>query len=83
MKEVTAEKIIEVINASEKINISTEQVNEELTEHGMDSMTFIQIVVGLEEEFDCEIPDSKLIMSEMNTVQKIFKLLQSLYEEEW
>lgn len=83
MKEVTINKIIEVINASEKVNTSENEINEPLTEHGMDSMTFIHIIVGLEEEFECEIPDSKLIMSELDTVKKMFDLLQILYKEEW
>ena len=46
----------------------------------MDSITFIQIIVKLEETFDCEIPDSKLLISEMDTVQKIFDVLQELYK---
>ena len=44
----------------------------------MDSMTFIKIIVDLEEEFDCEIPDSKLLFSEMNTVNKIMQVLTEI-----
>ena len=39
---------------------------------------FIQMVVAIEEAFDCEIPDSKLIMSEMDTVEKIMAVLAEL-----
>ena len=42
----------------------------------MDSISFIQTIVSLEEEFECEIPDSKLLISEMNTVNKIIDVLQ-------
>ena len=80
MKEVTVEDILNVINVLDNIVVSTEQLEEDLSNLGMDSITFIQIIVGLEEMFDCEIPDSKLLISEMNTVHKMFDVLQELYE---
>lgn len=80
MKAVSVADILNVINNSEKLDISEEQLDEKLPDLGMDSITFIQIIVGLEEVFDCEIPDSKLLISEMDTVQKMFNVLQELYE---
>ena len=80
MKEVTVEDILRVINSLDNIEVSTEQLDEYLPDLGMDSISFIQIVVGLEEVFDCEIPDSKLLISEMDTVQKILDVLKELYE---
>ena len=80
MNKVDLEKIIQVINNSEKMEISKEQIEENLVDLGMDSITFIHIIVDLEEEFDCEIPDSKLLITEMNTIQKIFNVLQDIYE---
>ncbi len=82
MLEVTIEKILDVINYLDNMDITPEQINEKLEDLGMDSITFIQIVVKLEEVFDCEIPDSKLLITEMDTVQKIFNVLQELYEEQ-
>lgn len=82
MKEITLEGILHVINLLDNIEVSTEQLDENLPNLGMDSITFIQIIVGLEEAFDCEIPDSKLLISEMDTVQKIFNVLQELYEQQ-
>ena len=55
-----------------------EQLEDSLPELGMDSITFIQIVVALEEEFECEIPDEKLLITEMDTVQKMLDVLQSI-----
>ena len=81
MKEVTLEKILTVINASNTMQITSDQLDEKLTDLGMDSITFIQIIVGLEEAFDCEIPDSKLLITEMDTVQKMSNVLQELYDE--
>ena len=80
MKEVTVEGILRVVNSLDNIEVSTEQLDEYLPNLGMDSISFIQIVVGLEETFDCEIPDSKLLISEMDTVQKILDVLKELYE---
>ena len=80
MKEVSIESILRVINSLDNIEVSTEQLDESLPDLGMDSISFIQIVVGLEEAFDCEIPDSKLLISEMDTVQKMLDVLQELYE---
>ncbi len=80
MKAVTVEDILRVINSLDNIEVSTEQLDESLPDLGMDSISFIQIVVGLEETFDCEIPDSKLLISEMDTVQKMFDVLQELYK---
>ena len=80
MKEVEVEDILRVINSLDNIEVSTEQLGEKLPDLGMDSISFIQIVVGLEETFECEIPDSKLLVSEMDTVRKMFDVLQELYE---
>ena len=81
MRKVSKAKIIEVINYTvEGFNISYEQENVDLSVLGMDSIAFIHTVVALEEEFECEIPDEKLMLSEMNTVKKIYDVLINLVE---
>ncbi len=82
MKEVSKEIVLEIINRSENVEISQEQLEDSLPELGMDSITFIQIVVALEEEFECEIPDEKLLITEMDTVQKMLDVLQSIYDNQ-
>lgn len=82
MKEVSKEIVLEIINHSENVEISQEQLEDSLPELGMDSITFIQIVVALEEEFECEIPDEKLLITEMDTVQKMLDVLQSIYDNQ-
>ena len=82
MKLVKMEDVLLIINSNIKeIELSQEQITESLTELGMDSITFIQTIVALEEAFECEIPDSKLMLSEMDTVEKIIDVLQALYDE--
>lgn len=83
MKEVTKEKILDIINnAIDGDATNPEQLDDDLSELGMDSIKFIQIIVEIEETFECEIPDSKLIITELNTVQKIYDMLQDLYESQ-
>lgn len=82
MKEVAVEKVIKIINDNiENEEISFENIDKNLTDMGIDSIAFIQIIVALEEEFECEFPDSKLLMSELNTIQKITDVLRQLYVE--
>ena len=83
MKKVTIEEVLEIINKNVEADaIVLEQVNDNLSELGMESITFIQIIVEIEETFECEIPDSKLLLSEMDTVQKMYDVLQELYESQ-
>lgn len=71
------EEIIEIVNANLKeeneksVGIDVIQEDCDLSQIGMDSITFIHVIVALEEEFNIEIPDEKLLISEMNTVSKI------------
>ncbi len=79
MKEITVEKVIEILDASiENAEITEDKLNEDLSELGMDSITFIKIIVAMEEKFECEIPDSKLLIGEMNTANKIFQVLKDI-----
>jgi acyl carrier protein len=82
MKEVSTAIVLEIINRSENMEVSQEQLEDNLPELGMDSITFIQIVVALEEAFECEIPDEKLLITEMDTVQKMVDVLQSVYDNQ-
>lgn len=77
------EKILKIVNESiEDTEINLDQLETDLSELGMDSLTFIRIVVTLEEEFDIEVPDEFLLISEMNTIQKIIKIISSVLEGE-
>ena len=82
MKEVSTAIVLEIINRSGKLEVTQKQLDVSLVELGMDSITFIQIVVALEEAFDCEIPDEKLLITEMDTAQKMLDVLQSIYDNQ-
>ncbi|MDR1914690.1 MAG: acyl carrier protein [Clostridiales bacterium] len=70
------EKVLDTIKANiEEIEISAEQSDEDLLQHGMDSITFIQIVVALENTLEIEIPDEKLLLEEMGTLNKMINVV--------
>lgn len=45
---------------------------------GLDSLAFARIIVALEDEFNCTIPDSELFMSKLNTMNKISSAIVSV-----
>lgn len=79
MKEITIEKVIEIIKTNiENAEITDDMLDEDLSALGMDSITFVKIIVTLEEEFECEIPDSKLMIGEMDTINKVVQVLKNV-----
>ena len=82
MKEINTNKVIDILNVNIKnAEITSDKLDQSLIELGMESIIFVQIIVAIEEEFECEIPDSKLLITEMDTVEKIMNVLQTLYDE--
>lgn len=82
MKYVDLNKLLSIVNSNLRdTTITLEKITHNLSEFGMDSITFIQVIVAIEEEFECEIPDEKLLITEMDTVEKIINVLQTLYDE--
>ena len=76
MKEITKENILEIVNSVQGIEVTVDQCDDDLLEFGLDSIKFIQIIVTLEETYECEIPDEKLMLTEMNSINKMFDVLQ-------
>lgn len=81
MKEITKEKILEIVNSVQDMEVTVDQCDDNLLELGLDSIKFIQIIVSLEEAFECEIPDEKLLLTEMNSVNKMLEVLQIAVSE--
>lgn len=81
MKEITKEKILEIVNSVQDMEVIVDQCDDDLLELGLDSIKFIQIIVSLEETFECEIPDEKLLLTEMNSVDKMLEVLQLAVSE--
>lgn len=81
MKEITKEEILEIVNSVQDMEVTVDQCDDDLLELGLDSIKFIQIIVSLEETFECEIPDEKLLLTEMNSVNKMLEVLQLAVRE--
>ena len=63
------EKILSILNRMD-INVEDNEADF-ITENNIDSITFIEIILSIEEEFSILVPDEYLIMEETNTVSKI------------
>lgn len=44
----------------------------------IDSLSFIKIVVEIEEVYNIEIPDECLVISQMNSIEKIVNILMKI-----
>ena len=79
MKKISIDEIISIVNANlDNAVITCAQIDDDLQSHGMDSISFIRVVVAIEEAFEVEIPDSYLLLSEINTISKIYNVLVEL-----
>lgn len=82
MRETISEKVLEILNTNIENNVITpEQTEEDLSSLGLDSIAFIRVIVALEEAFDIEIPDEKLLITEMNTVLKMASVIAAVMDE--
>lgn len=63
------EKILSILKRMD-INVEDNETDF-ITENNIDSITFIEIILSIEEEFSILVPDEYLIMEETNTVSKI------------
>ena len=67
MKEITIEKVLEILNTNiENAEISIGNSDVDLSQLGMDSISFIRVIVSF------------LLLTEMNTVNKIMNVLNSI-----
>lgn len=79
MREDVIDKVLQILSENiENCEIAPGQKDEDLVALGMDSITFIRVIVALEEEFDIEIPDEKLLLTEMNTVSKMADVISAV-----
>ena len=69
-----AKKVVTILNET----LESEEINDYNSELIIDSLLFIKIIIKLEDAFVCEIPASKLLLSELNTVTKITSIIESI-----
>lgn len=56
--------------------------NTNLSDIGLNSIRFIQLIVAIEEEFDIEINDSDLLLSNFETLELLYHTLQKYFNSE-
>lgn len=83
MREDILDKVLKVLNTNlENTEITFAQTEDDLSALGMDSITFIRTIVALEEEFDIEIPDEYLLLTEMNTISKMTDVISAVLDNQ-
>ena len=72
------QKIREIIGGALEtdIPIETYDVNGDLWSIGMNSLTFISMVVAIEDAFSIRFPDEKLILEEAGTIGAIHQIVE-------
>ena len=83
MEDISNVGILKIINTVLQQPITLEQTEEDLSSLGLDSITFIRVIVALEEAFDIEIPDEKLLITEMNTGSKMVSVIAAVMDEKY
>ena len=81
MNDTMSEKIFSEVNAFLRNKGYIGDIDEKtnlFTEIGMDSITFVSMVIELERKFDVVIPDEYLNMEKFLNAEEISKLLISL-----
>ena len=79
MEDKIKEIVVTVLELSED---DAEQITEDtdLLEYGLDSMTCVEVVVNLEEEFGITADEEDLLVENMSTIGKIKDLVEK-YED--
>ena len=79
MEEKIMDEILEIVGQNiDNNDILTQQLDKDLAELGMDSISFIKIIVLLVcHIFSCEIPDEKLTMDQLNTCNKLYDIVST------
>lgn len=70
-----SERVMDIVNSVLETKLSNENVQDNLAQIGMDSIKFIQIVVALEESFEIEVPDEKLLITTMGTLEQMIEVV--------
>jgi len=79
-----SELVLQVIRATEDAPASPRTVNPMdnlVSDHGLTSLTFISLVVAIEQQFDVTFVDDELLAENFETVQAIADLLKPKLEQ--
>jgi acyl carrier protein len=78
-KDEITEMVKEIINLKEPIE--SIKVDTNLQSVGMDSIAFIKIVIEIENHFDIEFPDEKLLITQAGTIKDLCEIIMGVKGE--
>ena len=72
------EQICKLINENLELNVDAADIgaDDSLVPLGMDSISFIKLIVAIEREFDIEVDDEYLLINRLDTKGKLNELLE-------
>lgn len=74
----TAEDILRIISKNMEIDLDvTEDIHTNLYDRGLDSITYVKIIVCLEEKFDITFDDGFMVDVKNTTIEKIVQYILS------
>ena len=75
-----ADKIREILTKHSRLNIDFNEIAEDadLYEAGLTSLTTVNIMLAIEDEFDIEFPDSKLNRQTFDSIESLVEVVEEL-----
>lgn len=73
------EKVLSILGEIMETDILEIPMNKSLTEFGLTSIRFIQFIIAVEEEFNIEVYNSDLLLSNFETIEMVFETLQKYF----
>ena len=78
---VNVSEILDIINSIlETSEITQNDINEDLSMLGINSIMFISIIIAIEEKYNIEIPDEYLLTAGIGTVNMIIDIVTTVIE---
>lgn len=76
-------EIMEIIKDTINLTESVDHISldTDLQNVGMDSLTFVRVVIEIENLFNVEFPDEKLIISQAGTVKKLCTIVMEVRDK--
>jgi len=80
IKDNKFETVMELVKKTMVLTVDESEINEntELVDIGMDSISFITLIAEIEDYYEVEFPEDKLIIENSSTIAKLIDTLDYL-----
>lgn len=81
---IVMEQICKLINENLELDVDAADIgaDDNLMSMGMDSISFIKLIVAIEREFDIEVDDEYLLIDRLDTKSKLNELLERVVDND-